>query len=299
MIEERKEISKNKKNIKPKNNIKKTSESAKVKKVQPINKRKQVADEKSARIQKNRKIKKLISWTILFAIFAGIAVFLSTSEMFKICNIEITGNNQISQETLLLLSGIQQGQNVFLTNTAKVENKITQNPYIKEVHVKRMLPDKIKIEIIEKQKAYIIEFDGMYAYLDRNGYILEISTNKVDGLITLQGYLTTKENIVAGNVLCDKDLEKLEDLQNILNSAEKNEIQDKIDKINIIDKNNYILSMSIYKKIVYIGDTGNLATKMLRTKDIIDKTMELEGKIFVNGNFNDGFDPYFREEANN
>ena len=38
---------------------------------------------------------------------------------------------------------------------------------------------------------------------------------------------------------------------------------------------------------------------MLRTKDIIDKTMGQEGKIFVNGNFNEGFDPYFREEANN
>ena len=38
---------------------------------------------------------------------------------------------------------------------------------------------------------------------------------------------------------------------------------------------------------------------MLRTKDILDKTMENEGKIFVNGEFNKGFDPYFREEPNN
>ena len=42
-----------------------------------------------------------------------------------------------------------------------------------------------------------------------------------------------------------------------------------------------------------------MATKMLRTKDILDKTMENEGKIFVNGEFNKGFDPYFREEPNN
>ena len=299
MVEERKEISKSKKNVKSKTNIKQQSEIAKVKKVQPSKKRKQVADEKSARMKKNRKIKKFLSWTILLAIFVGIAIFVCTSEMFKICNIEITGNSQVSQETILLLSEIKQDQNVFLTNTTKAENKITENPYIKEVHVKKMLPDKIKIEIVEKQKAYIIEFDGMYAYIDKRGYILETTTSKVDNLITLQGYSTQNENIIAGNLLCKEDLEKLEDLQNILNSAEKNEMQDKIDRINIKDENNYILNMAIYKKIVYIGDTSNLATKMLRTKDIIDKTMELEGKIFVNGNFNQGFDPYFREEVNN
>ena len=256
------------------------------------------ADEKSARIQKNRNIKKLMSWTILLIMFIGIIVFLFTSEMFKICNIEIKGNSQVSQETLLSLSQLQLGQNIFLTNTLKAEDKISENSYIKEVNIKRQLPDKIQIEIIEKQKTYLIELNGTYAYIDKNGYILETSANKLNSLITVQGYATLQENMVAGNMLCEGDLEKLEDLQKILKSTEKSDISNKINKINIKDKYNYILTMDAYKKIVYIGDTTNLTTKILRTKDIIDKTMELEGKIFVNGNFNDGFDPYFREEAN-
>lgn len=293
MVEERKNISKKKKSVNSKGKTKKQAE------VQKVRKKSKQADDKSARIQKNRNIKKLITWTILISIIIGITVFLCTSEMFKICNIEITGNSQVSQETLLLLSEIQLGQNIFLTNTSKAEDKITQNPYIKEVNIKRQLPDKIYIEIVEKQKTYIIELDGMYAYIDKNGYILETSINKFNNLITLQSYSTLKENIIAGNMLCEEDLEKLEDLQKILQSAEKNDLSDKINNINIKDSYNYILTMAAYKKMVYIGDTSNLATKILRTKDIIDKTMELEGKIFVNGSFNDGFDPYFREEANN
>lgn len=292
-MKERKDISKKKKSVSSKNNFKKQANKQKVKKVS------KQADEKSARIQKNRNIKKLLSWTILLAMLIGITVFVCSSEMFKICNIEIKGNNQVPQEILLTLSEIELGQNIFLTNTSKAEERIIQNPYIKEVNIKRKLPDKMQIEIVEKQKIYIIEFNGKYAYIDKDGYILETSTNKLSNLILLQGNETLNENIIAGNKLCKGDLKKLDDLQDILNNAEKNNISDKINKIDIKDAYNYKLTMEDYKKIIYIGDTTNLTTKMLRTKDIIDKTMELEGKIFVNGNFNDGFDPYFREEANN
>lgn len=293
MVDERKKIAKKKKNVNAKNNVKKQPNVQKVKKVS------KQADDKSARIQKNRKIKKLLSWTILLAMLIGITVFLCTSKMFQICNIEIKGNNQVSQETLVLLSEIQIGQNIFLTNTSKAEGNIAQNSYIKDVYIKRQLPDKIQIEIIEKQKLYTIEFNGMYAYIDKEGYILETSQRNLSNLILLQGNATLNENIIAGNMLCKEDLKKLEDLENILKNAEKNNMSNKINKIDIKDAYNYILTMKEDRKIIYIGDTANLTTKMLRAKDILDKTIDLEGKIFVNGNFNDGFDPYFREEANN
>ncbi len=261
--------------------------------------RKKQADDKSARIKKAKAIKKLFTWTILIAMIVGILVFLCKSELFEICNIEITGNSQVSQEAILSLSEIKLQDNIFLSNVAKAKKKISQNSYIKQVEIKRVLPDKIKIEVIEKQKAYMLQIDGNFAYIDKNGDILEIARVQIENLITLQGCSTPKDNIVAGNTLNEQDIEKLEDLQKILKSGEKNEIRDKISSINIKNKNEYILNLPVYKKKVYIGDTSNLATKMLRTKDIIDKTMGKEGKIFVNGDFNDGFDPYFREEANN
>lgn len=270
------------------------------KKVQPNKKKvkRKQADDKSARIKKAQIIRKLFTWTILIGIVIGILVFLCKSEMFNICSIEITGNAQITEENLLQLSGIDINDNIFLANTIKAKNKISENPYVKEVNIKRELPDKIKIEVVEKQKAYMLQLDAGYAYVDKYGTVLEISEIKLENLITLQGYATLKSEITPGTTLNEEDLERLEDVQKILKSGEKNELSDKISSINIKDKNSYILNMPIYKKVVYIGDTSNLSTKMLRTKDIIDKTMEQEGKIFVNGEFSEGFDPYFREEAN-
>ena len=303
-------VSSKKKNLKEVNKNKEVKVNSKVNKIQVSTKtvkkpnnvkniKKKQADEKSARIKKAKKTRQILTWTILVGMLAGILIFLCKSEIFNICNIEIVGNNQISQETVSELSQINIKDNVFLTNTTKSEKRIKENPYVKEVKVTRLLPDKIKIEIVEKEKAYMLQTDEGIAYIDGNGHILEISETKLDNLILLQGYSTSKEEIQPGKTLNEKDLGRLEDLQQIFRSAEKIQIKGQITSINIKDKNDYILNLPSYKKIVYIGDTTNLATKMLRTKDILDKTMENEGKIFVNGEFNTGFDPYFREEPNN
>lgn len=295
-IENKKQIQKDKKNVKTKV-VKVTQD----KKRLQNQKRKNVkqADDKSARVKKARNPRKLLTWTILMAMLIGILVFLSKSELFEVCKIEITGSNQISQETLIKLSGIDLGDNVFLSNTIKAENKISDNPYVKEVKIKRVLPDKIKIEVVEKQKTYMIATDEKVAYVDENGSILEVSNTKLDELITLQGYSTSKEKIESAKTLNEEDIERLEDLQKILKSGEKIDLQSKIASINIQDKNDYVLNLPEYKKLIYIGDTSNLANKILYIEAILEKSQDVEGKIFVNGNLNKGFDPYFREEPNN
>ena len=110
---------------------------------------KKLADDKSARIKKAKIIRKLFTWTILIGLFVALAVFLCTSRMFDICKIESEGNSQLSYEKILKLSEINLEDNIFLTNTIKAENKIKKEPYIDEVKVKRVFPDKIKIEIID------------------------------------------------------------------------------------------------------------------------------------------------------
>lgn len=288
---------KNKKNISKVNEEPKSVSNKTSRAKEKIKKRQ--ADDKSARINKARAIKKLFSWTILMGIIVGIIVFLCQSEMFEICNIEITGNSQVSQEMILELSEINMKENIFLANVIKAKSKIIKNPYVKDVIVKRELPDKIKIEVVENQKVYMLKLDNQFAYLDKYGYVLEISENKIKDLIVLEGYTTAKEYIEAGKNLNEEDTERLEDIEQILKSSEKIDIKNKITNISIEDKKDYILQLSKEKKIIYIGDTTNLANKMLYMQAILDESASKEGKIFLNGNLSKGFNPYFREEKNN
>lgn len=278
---------------------KQTQEIVKTKQVKSMqNRAKQSkADEKSARLKKMRKIKNFIKWTILIGIIVGILAFLCTSGLFDICKIEIIGNAQVAQEEILELSKIKIGDNIFLCNKIQTQSNLETHPYIQKTKITRKLPDKIQIEITEKQKAYQIQVEGGYAYIDNQGYVLEISSIKIDKPI-LQGSVTTIENIIPGNRLNQDDLERLNDVLKIIKNSQEIQIQDKITTINMENKNNYILTLQDLKKVIYLGDTSNLANKMLYIKAIIEREVEKEGKIFVNGEFNEGFEPYFREEIN-
>ena len=259
--------------------------------------KKKKADDKSARLKKMRKIKNFIKWTILLGMIIGVLIFLCTSGLFNICQIEIVGNQQITQEQILELSEIELGDNVFFCKKEKTKNNISSNPYVENIKITRKLPDKIQIQVKEKQKAYQIQLDEGYAYIDNQGYILEIAETKIDKPM-LQGYTTGKDDILPGNRLFEDDLERLGDVLKIVKSSSEIQIQDESTIINIENKNNYILTLQELKKVIYIGNQSNLANKMLYIKAIIERENGKEGKIFVNGKLNKGFEPYFREEIN-
>ena len=259
--------------------------------------KKKKADDKSARLKKMRKIKDFIKWTILLGMIIGVLIFLCTSGLFNICQIEIVGNQQITQEQILELSEIELGDNVFFCKKEKTKNNIRSNPYVENIKITRKLPDKIQIQVTERKKAYQIQLDEGYAYIDNQGYILEIAETKIDKPM-LQAYTTAKDDILPGSRLFEDDLERLGDVLKIVKGSSEIQIQDKITTINIENKNNYILTLQELKKVIYIGNQSNLANKMLYIKAIIERENGKEGKIFVNGKLNKGFEPYFREEAN-
>ena len=138
---------------------------------------------------------------------------------------------------------------------------------------------------------WVKEDNGFYS---RNVEVYKLKDITEEDIIKL----FEKEDFKLSDIFGEPITNKKETSNNIKINEEEN--KDYLQAIIYIkDKNDYIINLPMYRKIVYIGDTSSLATKILRTKDILDKTMENEGKIFVNGEFNKGFDPYFREEPNN
>ncbi len=250
-----------------------------------------------ARIErKKKKIKKIIKWmSLLFLIISGI-IFALVSPIFSINDIQVFNNNQITTETIVSLSQLQVGQNIFKFNKNKVEKEIKANSYVENVNVKRKIPNKIEITIEERKKNYNVEFLNGYAYINNQGYILEISEQKLD-LPTIQGISTEAEQIVEGNRLNTEDLEKLGSVIQIMNICKNYELDNKISSIDITNRNNYILYMEGEKKTIELGDDSNLSTKMLYIPTILKENEGKEGTIYVNGDINNNFKPRFREKV--
>ena len=99
-------------------------------------------------------------------------------------------------------------ENMYKVNTGKVEKMIKENPYIGEVNIKRKLPSTMVLEIQERTAEFLIEYAGSYLYIDKQGYILEISSEKLE-LPILQGTSTVETEFKPGNRLDKEDLQKI------------------------------------------------------------------------------------------
>ena len=155
--------------------------------------RKRAVQTKKARmteeqIRKKRRIKTCIKLLLLLAVIIGLIIYLMLSPIFNIKNINVEGNSSISSEQIISLSNIQKDNNLFKVSNKDTISAIKENPYVKTVEIKRTLPDTITLVITERVKAYMLEHGSSYAYIDSQGYILEISANPMDGLAKITGY---------------------------------------------------------------------------------------------------------------
>ena len=260
------------------------------------NKNKNKASKQARFERKKKKIKKFLKFLTLVLIIIGGFVFAFVSPIFNINEITVKNNNQIATETIISLSELQKDQNIFRFSRNKIEDQIRTNPYIESVTVKRKIPNRIEITVEERTKNYNVEFLNGYAYINNQGYILEISEQKLD-MPVIQGVSTEEEQIVAGNRLNSDDLEKLETVIQIMNICKNYELDNKITSINISNKNNYEVFIESEKKTIEIGDKSNLSNKMLYVPAIIEENKNKEGTIYLNGNINDNFRPRFREKV--
>ena len=253
-----------------------------------------LSKEEEKRKKRNKKIKFVLEILLFLAIIAGGIIFAMLSPIFNIQEIQVNNNNQVSGDTIISLSELKIEENIFRFSTSKVVRKIKENAYIENVKIHRKIPNIVQIEIEEREHIYSADFLGKYAYLNRQGYILEIAEDSKQKLI-LQGITTPEEEVVEGRRLNEGDLKKLEDVIKIMNAAKEYELDAKVKSIDITDKNEYSIYLEEEKKKIHLGDNTNLSNKMLYSNAIIEKEKGKAGEIFANGDLNSKFRVYFRE----
>ena len=268
-----------------KNNLKKDEE-----------RRKKITREERKRKKRIKRIKFFVKLFLLVGIIAGGITFALTSPIFNIKDINVINNVTIPSDTIISLSGLKSDENIFRFYKGDIINKIKENPYVESVEIHRKLPSTIEIDITERVATYNVDYMGKYAYINTQGYILEISDDSRDMPI-IQGATTNEEDIVPGNRLNDEDLRRLEQVIRIMNAAKDSGLDGQVTSIDISDENEYSIYLNDEKKRVYLGDSSNLSNKMLYVQAIIEQEKGKEGEIFLNGDLNNGFNPYFREKV--
>jgi len=91
---------------------------------------------------------------------------------FTVQSVRITGNNFVTMEELSPYLQRVKGNNIFKLDIADMANRLRNNPWIKDVSVRRELPSSIAINIVERTPAvYINSKNGLYLS-DEEGILL-------------------------------------------------------------------------------------------------------------------------------
>ena len=194
-------------------------------------------------------------------------MFAFKSPIFNITEIQVEGNEKVSKETIINLSELKIGENIFKFNN-KIIAKIKENRYIQDVKISRKLPGIVKLQIGERKIKYKINLINSYTYIDNNGYILENSTIEIN-VPTIIGFSISENEQINNTRLNIEDLKKLNNIDKIMDAIEKINIENEILEINIEDEFNCILI--IQNKKIYIGDSNNLTNKVLYLKSIFNQ----------------------------
>lgn len=240
--------------------------------------------------KKNALVSELI---LIFLILIAIGL-LVTSKAFYIQEIVVEGNNTISAEQIIGISEIQKNTNLFTVAKKKSENQIKQIPYIEDVKIKKVLPNQIKLIVEERTVEYVLQLANSYVYINRQGFVLEISNDKPEVPMIL-GFITDLSNIKENDRLEKSDLQKMNVVIKIMETAKANQIENLITKIDISDEKDYMVYFDTEGKIAYLGNGNELNTRFLYIKKLLEIRKGESGEIFVDGDLNSE-DVYFRKQ---
>lgn len=255
-----------------------------------INKQKEIEQ------RKRKKRKSMLIKTLIIILLVVIGLYVVISPTFKIQTIIINGNNQLTNEKILELGGVKTGDNIFFKIGKVIEVKLKQSGATEKAKIKKVYPNQIEIEITERQKQFQIKTElENYIYIDRQGYIIGSNSEKLE-LITITGMKVTEKDAETEKRLSEKDLSKMENILQICEECKKIEILEKITQIQTEEE--YIISLEKEGLMINLGNASNLKDKMYYVNKMLQQEAGNSGIIYVNGNLNEGFKPYFSANQN-
>lgn len=109
---------------------------------------------------------------LFFFLFVGhwVYVHLLGDSYFRVREVKVEGGRKIPKETLLSLTVMEGMPNLFSVRLKEVVKRLESHPWIEQVRVRKVFPDKILIQIDERKPMAIVQLNELF-YVDTQGEI--------------------------------------------------------------------------------------------------------------------------------
>ena len=130
----------------------------------------------------------------LSVLLVAAAVVLACVVFFRVNDLEVLGNVRYTAEEIIEASGIETGDNLVTLSRSRVSAAIcTKLPYVENVSMKKVLPDRVVLRVLERVAAASVGSDEGRWLISAQGKLLEQDSGAtksvtVNGLTALDPY---------------------------------------------------------------------------------------------------------------
>ncbi len=198
--------------------------------------------------------------------------FIFTSAWFNIKEVNITGNNYLSGQTIINQGGIEFQTNLFHFDTNKAELKLLQHPWIAEASIKKALPNKLNINIAERKPNILLYHNENYYLISEAGVVLTILPEFKNDFDL---YLITGidiGNIKAGEVIRGQEYENVKRIIYALDNI----FPDQFYKIQVISNEEHLLFHKKEEIKVRIKDGNQLIDEWYLLERALEEVFQEE-----------------------
>lgn len=233
-----------------------------------------------------RRRRRSLLYTPAAVLLIFVTVILGVSVFFRISDIEIKGAQKYSSQQIISSSGIKIGDNLVFIDKDAVARNINQNlPYLNDVIIEKVIPDKIIITVTESQPIAVVRVNGEWWVIDQKAKVLE-KTDDSEAVkkIEVSGISPTSMTIGQTMGVDPGEKTKLEYLINVLSAIQSAGIFANVSRLDVSNIANISFHYTDRFNVIF-GSGENADYKIIRLTKIIDQLEpDVKGKINLSTN---------------
>jgi cell division septal protein FtsQ len=151
------------------------------------------------RVRKARYTRNLVRWTVILlvnAAFFGALFFIgargmkrvTSSKQFALHHVELQGVQRASAEAIRGRVAPAMGSNLFDLELEQVARRVREDPWVRDVSVRRVLPRTLRVSVVEREPAALAVINGVVHVVDPTGHVIgPVGSRPIDDLPVLTG----------------------------------------------------------------------------------------------------------------
>ncbi|HEY8361509.1 MAG TPA: FtsQ-type POTRA domain-containing protein [Tissierellaceae bacterium] len=220
---------------------------------------------KISRVERKMRRKRVFFRILLLGVVISLFIILAfNADIFSIKEIDVMGNNKLSKDNIKLGSSISIGENIFKVSTRDGERNLKNLAYIKDVNIKRKLPNKILIEVAERKEVAQIKNISSYAIIDEEGFILDIKNDESENLPLING-LNIDDKKIGENI---NDTNSIKETFEFISVGHALGLLQKMKEIDMADNDNINITLNNGILIAF-GSINNVKYKLNLLNEVI------------------------------